>query len=274
MGTEEANTNQYERGDATLIITRSFKDIVDSKRLKDETTNLKEESIMAKAKIPSPKPKSKAQNVVDTWADPRTLGISDRSFFKPEDGKTKRIHLMGDPVRAHVQYVQGLGFIKSFCQYENRNGAQVMVEQGIDVDLLGREPQMLWMVPVLVYDTDKKGQVGGKVEYEFQLWSFYANDYKRLYTMVTEWGRGEFMRKDLLVTGTKKGKYINADFNVAAKDALCLAPGVCERVEAEFSAYQYRDANRWIARDVTEDELRAAVANVDQSTGKVADAQK
>jgi hypothetical protein len=213
------------------------------------------------------------------WADPRSLGVSDRAFFKPEDGKTKRIHLMGDPVRAHVQYVQGLGFIHTMCEYEDVRGTLVLREEGLDMQLLGKEPQLMWMVPVVVYDTDKKGQVGNKkpenIEYEFQLWSFYATDYKRLYNMVVEWGYDEFNEKDLLVTGQKKGRYINADFAIAAKKALALQPGLKERIEAEFAAYQYRDAERWIARTVTEEELREAVVKLDnEQSGSVNDATK
>ena len=221
----------------------------------------------------------KEETTINPWADPRALGISDRSFFKPEDGKTKRIHLMGDPVRAHVQYVAGLGFIRSFCEYEDVKGSLVLRKEGVDMELLGKEPQLMWMVPVCVYETDKKGQVGNKkaenIEYEFQLWSFYATDYKRLYGMVVEWGYEEFVKKDLLVTGQKKGRYINADFAIAAKTALCLGKGMKERVEAEFAAYQYRDANRWIAREVTEDELREAIAKLDdQPQGSTKDALK
>jgi len=204
------------------------------------------------------------QSITDqVWVEPRQLGVSERNFFKPEDGKTKRIKLMAQPVRAHVQYVKGMGFIRTLCEYEDRQGTLVMKTEGADVKILGKEPQLIWMVPVLVYDTDKKGQVGNKkpenIDYDFQLWSFYANDYKRLYGMVVEWGIDEFNEKDLLVTGKKSGKYINADFNVAAKTALYLQPGMKERVDAEFASYQYSDVERWIARVVTEDELLEAV---------------
>lgn len=209
--------------------------------------------------------RKKASNVViDPWADPKTLGVSDRTFFKPEDGKTKRIKLMAPPVRAHVQYVRGLGFIRTFCKYENRKGTLVLTEQGLDMELLGKEPQLLWMVPVCVYDTDKKGQIGTKkpanVDYEFQLWSFYANDYKRLYAMVTEWGIDEFNEKDLLITGSKKGKYINIDIAIAAKTALCLQAGLKDRVEAEYAGYKYADGEKSIARTVTEAEFEEAVS--------------
>lgn len=207
---------------------------------------------------------SEKQKTDNAWADPRNLGISDKVFFKPEDGKTRRIKLMGDPVRAHVQWVPGLGFIKSKCRYEDVKGSLILREEGLDMELLGKEPQLMWMVPILVYDADKNGQLGNKkpanIEYEFQLYSFFGNDYKRLYNMVIEWGIKEFNEKDLLVTGVKKGKYVNADINVAAKTAVCQLPGMKERVEAEFAAFQYRDANRWIAREVTDDELREAVA--------------
>lgn len=216
----------------------------------------------------------------DVWVDPRSLGVSERAFFRPEDGKTKRIKLMGNPFRAHVQFITGLGFVHTFCKYEDRNGTLVLTDEGLDMELLGKEPQLMWQVPVCVYDTDKKGQVGNKkpsdISYEFQLWGFYANDYKRLYQMVVEWGVEEFNEKDLLVTGIKKGKYINADFNVAAKTALCLQKGLKERVEAEFAAYQYRDASKWIARKITEDELREAISKIDikPQQGSVAAASK
>lgn len=218
---------------------------------------------------------SKKEDATAVWADPKTLGISDRAFFKAEDGKTKRIHLMTAPVRAHVQYVQDLGFIRTFCEYEVVNGTLVLREEGLDMELLGKEPQLMWMVPVIVYDTDKTGQISkgtklADVEYEFQLWSFYSQDFRKLFGMVTEWGEEEFNQKDLLITGVKKGRYVNADINVAAKNALCLQNGLKKRVETEFSAYQYRDAERWIAREVTEDELREAVAKLTKAaTGSV-----
>ncbi len=214
-------------------------------------------------------------NAVDSaWTDPRSLGISDRTFFKAEDGKTRRIYLMADPIRAHVQFVPGLNFIHTFSTFENRNGTLVMTEEGLDMELLGKEPQLMWMVPVLVYDTDKSGQLSGKkVDYEFQLWSFYTNDYRRLYEIVTEWGVDEFKQKDLLITGVKKGRFINATISIAAKTAVCLRSGLKERVLSEFAAYQYRDAKRWIARTVTEEELREAVGKMEaQPQGSVRNA--
>lgn len=216
------------------------------------------------------------------WADPKSLGISDRSFFKPEDGKTKRIKLLKDPVRAYVQFVNGMGFVHTLCDIDDKTGMPIF-DGSIDEKLFGREPQMVWMAPVLVYDTDKKGQVGNtkakNIEYEFQLWTFYATDYKRLYQMVVEWGIDEFNEKDLLVTGTKKGKYINADIAIAAKKALYLQPELKERVDADFATYPYKDTERWIARDATEDEIREALdkGNTGANTtpqGSVTDAIK
>ncbi len=217
---------------------------------------------------------------IDPWADPKKLGVSDRVFFKPEAGTTRRIKLMAPPTRAHVQYVDGLGFIHTFCEYEDRKGTLVLKEQGIDMELLGKEPQLLWLVPVVVYDTDKKGQIGSKkaenVEYEIQLWSFYANDYKRLHAMVIEWGIDEFDEKDLLITGTKKGRYINIDIAIAAKKALCLQPGLQEKVDAEFAGYKYRDGEKSIARRVTEAEFEEAVNKLskDDSQGSARKATK
>lgn len=205
-----------------------------------------------------------------TWADPRNLGETDRVFFKPEEGKTKRIKLMGPPVRAHVQFIQGLGFIRSHSEYTMKGDMLTLVNHGLDVELTGKEPQLMWMVPVLVYETDKSGQIGRKkaenIEYEFQLWSFYVVDYKRLRGMVIEWGEEDFNRKDLLITGKKNGKYTNSDIAIAAKEALCLQDGMNERVDAEFAGYKYRDAEKWIARTVTEEELREACSK-DQAQG-------
>jgi len=226
---------------------------------------------MAKTNNKNKKTKKNATNGT-AWADPRNLGISDRTFFKAEDGKTRRIHLMGDPVRAHVQWIDGIGHIHSFCEFKDVKGTLVLQKDGIDVELLGKDPQLVWMVPVLVYDTDKKGQIGNRkaedVGYEFMLWSFYANDYRRLFGIVTEWGIDEFNKKDILISGVKKGKYVNADINVAAKNALCLQSGMKDRVETEFAVYQYRDAEKWIARRITEDEFREAVDKMaEQSQG-------
>lgn len=224
--------------------------------------------------------KSKTKSTLGTWADPKNLGLTDKAFFKPEDAKTHRVHLMAPPVRAHVQFVNGLGFIRTLGEYEERNGSEICVTPGRDVELLGKEPMLMWMAPVLVYETDKKGQVNNASEfsYEFQLWSFYATDYKRLYGMVVEWGEEEFNSKDLLVTGVKKGKYINADLALAAKTALCLGSNVRDEIESAFASYQFRDVERWIARTVTEEELEDAVAKMestaDRKGGKVSDVER
>ena len=224
--------------------------------------------------------RTKTKSTLGTWADPKNLGLTDKAFFKPEDAKTHRVHLMAPPVRAHVQFVNGLGFIRTLSEYEERNGTEICVTPGRDVELLGKEPMLMWMAPVLVYETDKKGQVSNPSEfnYEFQLWSFYATDYKRLYGMVVEWGEDEFNGKDLLVTGVKKGKYINADLALAAKTALCLGPAVRADIESAFAGYQFRDVDRWIARTVTEEELEDAVSKMEQAAdrkgGKVSDVER
>jgi len=198
------------------------------------------------------------------WTDPRELGVSNRVFFKPEDGKTKRVHLMipGNPETALVQFVQGLGYIHTFCTTEKLPRGLRINSDGLDFELLGKEPVRLYMAPVLVYDTDKHGQIAGKktdgVGYEFQLWSFYQRDYDRLRAMSIEWGE-EFANKDLLITGKKSGAYLNADIAIASKSAVCLQKGLIDQVEAEFAGYQFRDASRWIARTVTEAELREAI---------------
>lgn len=213
---------------------------------------------------------SKAKTTLGTWADPTKLGLTDRAFFKAEDGKTKRIKLMAPPVRAHVQFVPGLGFIHTLSDYEERNGTMVCKKQGLDVELLGKEPMLMWMTPVLVYETDKKGQISNpnNFSYEFQLWSFYGSDYKRMYNMVVDHGEEEFNSKDLLVTGVKKGKYVNAELSLAAKNALCLNSAVADEIESAFSAYQFRDVGRFIARTVTEEELTEAVEKMAAGANK------
>lgn len=210
------------------------------------------------------------------WIDPALLGVNERAFFKPEDGKTFRLHLMSIPARAHVQFVAGLGFIHTLSRYSTKNGVMICEEAGLDVELLGREPMLMWMCPVLVYSTDKKGSIGTtkpeNVEYEFKLWSFYSNDYRKLFNLAAEYG-DEFSNKDILITGRKSGKYVNTEIVVAARDAICLLPPIKAKVEAQFSAYKFRDASQHIARTVTEAELRDAVdaieATAGHATGKV-----
>ncbi len=214
-------------------------------------------------------------NPTTGWVDPRAVGESDKAFFKAEDGKTKRIFLMTPPVHARAQFVQGAGFVHTFCQYEEVNGVQRLKEVGLDMELLGQEPQNIWMVPVCVYDTDKKGSIGNRkpenVDFEFQLWTIYPRDYGKLFDMAMEWG-DEFSQKDILVTGKKNGRYINADLNVAAKNAIYLNPKLKEQIDAQFAAYKFRDVSKQIARTLTETEFRELVAKNEGETSSTASA--
>jgi len=216
------------------------------------------------------------------WTDPRNLGISDRSFFKPEDGKTKRIKLLDIPTRARAQFIQGMGFVHTLCEYTNNNGVEIKVKDGIDVELTGKEPQVIWMAPVLVYNTDNKGQIGNRkvenVEYEFQLWTFYKDTYRRLFQLIAEWGEEAFSERDILITGVKRGLYLNTDIAVSAKTAICLHPTIRDRVEAEFATYEYRDIDRWIARTLNEEQMIEAIGKAkqtaDDSQGNIKDGSK
>jgi hypothetical protein len=221
------------------------------------------------------KTKSVSRQVAeDAWIDPSKLGVSERAFFKPEENKTFRIHLMAVPTRAHVQYIPGLGYIKSLSTYKMENGAEVLDEAGLDVELLNREPMLMWCVPVLVYSTNTKGVLTTKdpseIEYEFKLWSFYAADYRKLYQMAAEYG-DDFLNKDLLVSGVKRGKWINAEFTVSAQNAACLNSKIKAQVESEFRAYKFKDAKEFIARTVTEDELRTAIEAIDEQANSGAE---
>jgi hypothetical protein len=229
---------------------------------------------MARSKATSnntPSPAATTPPAATGWRDPKELGVSEKAFFKAEDGKIRRIHIMAEPVMAHVQFVQGLGFVHSFCEYEEVNGTMLLKTPGLDMELMGKEPQRVWMMPVLVYDTDKKGVITAKdpskIEYEFQLWTVYEPQYKRLFDFVREYGVEEFSQKDILVSGVKRGQYVNADLSIGAKDAVCLDPKIRAKVEAAFRGYQFRDTSRWIARTITEDELREALAKADTDGG-------
>lgn len=205
------------------------------------------------------------------WVDPSKLGLGNRAFFKPEAGKTHRIHLMSKPAYAHVQFLDKGGAIKSFSTYKiDANGNEIQLEAGLDEEILQKEPQQLWCVVVLVYSTNSKGVVTAKnpleIEYEFKLWSFSKGNYRKLYNLAAEYG-DDFANKDLLVTGGE-GQFPRAEIVVAAQNALSLNPKISETIESEFASYKFRDASRWMAREMTESEFRDAVAAAGDSPSR------
>ena len=218
---------------------------------------------------PAPKTKTVPRNEAEAkWVDPSKLGLGNRAFFKPEAGKTHRIHLMGKPAYAHVQFLGKGGAVKSFSTYEiDANGNETQLEAGLDEELLQREPQQLWCVPVLVYSSNNKGVVLAKnpsdIEYEFKLWSFSKGNYRKLYNLAAEYG-DDFSNKDLLVTGGE-GQFPRAEIVVAAQNALSLNSKIAGTIESEFAGYKFKDANRWMAREMTEDEFRDAIASMDDA---------
>lgn len=202
------------------------------------------------------------------WVDPKSLGVAQREFFKPEAGKTARIHLMTPPARAFAHFINGQGFVRTLSEYTvDQYGNTRRTKDGPDIKLIGKDPQLIFCAPVLVYETDGKGAVldPKNPKFEFRIWQFYAREYSTLFGLATEYGE-EFAQKDLLVGGEKSGKYVKTTVQVAAKDAICLSPKIRERVEAEFGIYPYRNPEKEIARTMTAVEMEKVLESAETNT--------
>lgn len=188
--------------------------------------------------------------------------------FKPEAGKTFRIKLMANnPEVEFAQYVEGLGFIKTFSKVEVKKGAMLITEPGLDVELLNKDPQLMFHLPIAVYlgaDSEtgqlKKGQ---KSEIEYQIWSFYGTDAKKLATVAGEWD--DLTKVDLLIKGEKKGKWVNS---TVTPSKLCGADWL-EDLIPDFAFTPYaKDITKFMAREVSEDDFKEAVAKLNTQDKK------
>lgn len=210
------------------------------------------------------------ENATIGWDGLSQLGVASKEFFKPEDGKTARVRILSKGFHyARVQYIPGFGYFKTLSKYDtDKFGNMKMIEAGIDVELLGKDPALMFCLPVIVYDTNKSGGVTFKTadaaEYTFKLWSFYERDATRLAAIAAEWG--DLSKIDLIVTGEKSGKYVNAVINPANGCVCKDIKGLDEQVMAEFEAWKFRDVEKWIAREVTEKEVQDAVAKMENSS--------
>ena len=92
------------------------------------------------------------------------------------------------------------------------------------------------------------------------------SDAAKLSAIQKEWG--SLTKVDLLVRGVKKGRYVNAEVTTAKECAAEWIPNMDE----EFKTMPYAtDLSRFLARTITEDELREAykkaVNSTDANTG-------
>jgi hypothetical protein len=194
------------------------------------------------------------------WIDPTKVEGPSKEFYKVEAGKTARAFLLDRPVFARVHFITGTGFVRTLSEYDDETGKRLT--DGVDIELMGKEPQVVYMAPIVVFDTDSKGSIGSRkpanVPFKIYLWSYYKSTQQQIFDLVSEWGP-EFETKDLLIAGVKSGRYVNTDVQVAAKNTLTQAPGLKEAIEQARGVYQYKDIERWIARTLTEDEFRQAL---------------
>lgn len=215
---------------------------------------------------PTAKPETKKSAVSDddAWFDP---GDSSAEFLKAEPGKVTRVALMATPHIDFVSYIEDnkIGWVKTLSEYKKIDGVGINVtEIGYDQELTGKQPELRCIVPVIVYEVGKDGQMGKRqkpdtTDYSFKLWSMSEPIYKRLLAQYKTWGQ-EIFDHDLLLNGTKKGNFEFFDDISVAKDCIALDPDIAEDVTEAYSAFKYADNYAdMVAREFTEEELREKV---------------
>jgi len=207
------------------------------------------------------------------WVDPNVVEGPGKEFLKVEGGKTARVKLLALPTYARVHFIPDIGFVRSFSEHNEETGE--IIKAGVDVELLGKDPQVTYMAPVLVYDTDAAGNVLAAspkdAGFRIMLWTYYTPTQRQIFKLACEWGGDELMGKDLLIEGIKRGQYVNLNVSVAAKDSFASKVGMADRVEKLWKVYRYRDIDKFIARTMTEEEFREAIGSpLDASAPKSA----
>lgn len=208
----------------------------------------------SKSKL-SPTPKGPKAN--GKWEEP----VNDRSdFFKPEFGVKYRIHLLGVPFGKRIHYIDSVGYVHSDSVWGE--GYKRCEERGELDNFIGSDAAMRYIVPIVVYRTDSKGQVTGnpaKAEYSIQLWVMPKTAYQQLYDLFVEWA-GELDAQDLLLTTAKKGTMVFVDtITVAAKGALSANPTVKSQIDSEFDSEKYSNTellDKLLGQTLSLDELK------------------
>lgn len=205
---------------------------------------------------------NKKSTPVGKWSEP----VNDRSdFFKPEYGNKYRVHMLSEPYGKRVHFIEGFTYVHSDSKWSD--DFKKCVERG-DLDAsLTKEPAMRYLVPIIVYRTDNKGQVTGpasKAEFTIQVWVMPKTAYQQLYDLYVEFG-DDFNGQDLILTVEKKGTMVFVDkITTAAKGALGNDPALAKRIAAEYDADKFNDTDKldkMLGKTMTLAELEEALEN-------------
>ena len=221
---------------------------------------------MARSKKSTTKTKPKKQER-DDWYSPDESGQNNLNFLKAKPGEVSRVKLMDMPHREYCSYIEenDIKWILTLTEYEIVNGKYKELEPGLDQETSGKPPVARYIVPVIVYDVDKKGQMGKKdrpsdVEYKFALWAMSLPIYERLFAQYETWG-DDLFEHDLLLTGVKKGTFEFFDTISVAKDSICMHKSIADEVQADYENYRFKESFKtMVAKTVTEEELENLLA--------------
>lgn len=199
----------------------------------------------------------------DIWEEP----VSTESLYlQPEAGVKLRIHLLRAPFGLFGHYVDKLGFILT-------DGEWRLLENGIphcdrrgDIDrFLEQDPIKRYVVPVVVYDTGKDGQVTGsasKIGFKIKILKVSGMLYGFLKNSFEAW-QGEFAQQDLILPTTKKAMLFFDKPDIAPKGALSKDATLATRINEVYDEQKYatiRALTNFLGRTMTLDELKQAIA--------------
>ena len=164
-----------------------------------------------------------------------TAPVSNKgNYFKPEYGLKYRIHMLNVPTGGAVHYVQGVGYVHSDSV---RNERGRITTRGEVDNYLTTDPALRYIAQVVVYETDKNGQITGsaaKVGFDVKTWSFGPNIYQQLFDLQIEYG-DDLLNQDFIVTVAQKGTMVFPDkVTVAAKGALSADATLGKRINDEY----------------------------------------
>jgi len=207
------------------------------------------------------------------WED-STMEPNERTFFKLENGKTRRVHFLSQPARTFRHYVKGIGYWVSRSTFAKTDEGKLYIEKpGFDMEIIGEAPRAAFTAVIAVFDTDKMGNLKSEdPDFEIMLWSFGEKSKNRIRALMLEWKHSEH---DLLLT-TDNEKFQRLDAAVA--NNTCMVGETRRCVLAEYKAYPFKDLASQMTDNFADDELRknllawkatkASKGNADDETTK------
>lgn len=221
---------------------------------------------MAKVKRSQTKTKPKKQEN-DDWYNPSESGQNNLNFLKAEKDVVARVKLMAMPHREYCSYIEEnkIGWMLTLTEYDIVNGKYKELEPGLDQETTGKPPVARYIVPVIIYDVGKNGQMNKKdtpkdIEYSFGLWAMSLAIYERLFAQYETWG-DDLFEHDLLLTGVKKGTFEFFDTISVAKDSICMHKSIAADIESDYNNFRFKDTFKtMVAKTLTEDELEDLLA--------------